>query len=1123
VKLAGLTRTPAFWIAYAVASIAALALAAWLFPAAIPIVNLDIKTSRIEAIAKARTIAQDLGLAGAGTRVAARFAHDATTQNYVELEGGGKRAFADLTRGDRYSPYWWEVRLFTLGAIDEATVRIAPDGRAIGFVRRVAETYVHDPARKALDVDVARKLAETEATAHWNVDLHAYRLLEASEQTQPSGRVDHSFTYEQPQAIGEATIRLLLGVAGDEVVGVVPFVHVPESFGRRYAELRSANDLIANLATLTAGVLYGLGGCVLAVLWLARRHWLLWRPAVVAGLVVGGLLAAASLASANTSWFGTATTESLTTFWAKHVGLAVLVVFAGGLAYALVFMAAESLARRAFPHQPQLWKLWSRKAAATPQIAGRTLGGYLFVPIELALVGAFYYATNRWLGWWQPSEVLTDPNILGSAIPALSPIALSLQAGFMEECVFRAIPLSLGALIGARFGKRTLGIAIAVVVQAIVFGGAHANYPGFPAYSRPVELLLPSIVWALIFLRFGLLPTILLHATFDLSLFSIPVFLVDAPGAHVQQALVVAAALVPLAIVLARRWQAGAWHLLPDALYNGAWTPRSHEADAVSTMPALTIGRASNAFQRALPVLGVAGIVAWALFAPFRADAPPIAIDRGRAVAIADAALAAQGAKLGPGWRREAMVRLASEDPQQWRSHRFVWREAGPEAYRRLLGTFLAPPVWQVRYALFEGDVAARAEEWRVNVSGDGHVRTMTHALPEARAGAKLARDAALALAQKALRARFDVDAVPLTLVSADEAQRPARTDWSFVFGDPRIVVGKGGEARYVVTIAGDEVSGAGHYVFVPETWTRTEQETDNQLQVVALAGLVVFFAAGLAALVTGILGFVRHRVDMRAVFAVFAATFTIAVLSAANAWPSIAFGLSTTEPVATQLTLKVLRAIASALVAGLLLALCAGVGVFGATRAPARSRIGRLPTPLAAMAAGAFVTGLQSALGALAIPDAPTWPSERFASLASPLAGGVLSGAAFVGLASAELFVLYAVSRLTDGFAKRLWLAVAIVLALELAVALAQGRAHLPAAMIGGLIAGLVASGVLLMLLRYDPRMVPAFAATVVVLTGAVSAAQSRAWAPFALDALATIAVAAIFTAYLRRESLHK
>ena len=73
-----------------------------LFPLAIPIVNLDIKMSRDEAIAAARTLATRLHLAPAGARVAARFAHDATTQNYVELEGGGKAAFAALTQGDRY-------------------------------------------------------------------------------------------------------------------------------------------------------------------------------------------------------------------------------------------------------------------------------------------------------------------------------------------------------------------------------------------------------------------------------------------------------------------------------------------------------------------------------------------------------------------------------------------------------------------------------------------------------------------------------------------------------------------------------------------------------------------------------------------------------------------------------------------------------------------------------------------------------------------------------------------------------------------------------------------------------------------------------------------------------------
>ncbi|HXR56908.1 MAG TPA: CPBP family intramembrane glutamic endopeptidase [Casimicrobiaceae bacterium] len=1114
--MTAITRKPAFWIGYAIVAIVALGVAARLFPLAIPIVNLDIAMSRDDATARARALATKLSLAPEAARVAVRFSHDSTTQNYVELEGGGKPAFTKLAQGGRYSPFFWEVRLFTLGAVDETVIRLSPNGAPLGFAHRIAETYVRDPARKALDAASARAIAETRARDDWGIDFSRYKRLEQSQQTQVSGRVDHTFTYEQPDPIGEARIRLLLTVAGDELTGVGRYVHIPESFGRRYQSLRSANDLIANLATVSAGLLYGLGGCVLAVLWLARRHWLLWRPPLVAGLVVGGLLACASLASADTSWFDVNTTETAATFWLKHAGLALLIVAAGGLAYALVFMAAESLSRRAFPHQPQLWRLWSREAAASPQIAGRTFGGYLFVPLELALIALFYYATNRYLGWWQPSEVLTDPNILGSKVPALSPIAISLQAGFMEECVFRAIPLSLGALIGARFGRRSLGIALAVIVQALIFGGAHANYPGFPAYSRPVELLLPSIVWALIFLRFGLLPTILLHATFDLSLFSIPLFLVDARGAHVQQALVIAAALVPLAMVALRRFQAGAWHELPAALRNGGWSPALRAPEAVHASVALTIGRASGAFQRALPVLGVAGLVAWILLAPFRADVPPLTLPRNAAIAAADAALAAQGVHLGPEWHRFATVRLANEEPQQWLWHKFVWQEAGPDVYRQLIGKILAPPVWQVRYMTFEGDVVERAEEWRISIANDKSVRAMSHVLPESRAGANLSRDAALALAQKALTTRFGVDPAPLSLVAADQEQRPARTDWSFVFGDPRIVVGAGGEARYLVNVAGDQVSGAGRYVHVPETWTRGEQEVDNKLQVVALGGFAVFFAAGLAALIVGIVSFVRHRVDTRALAIVFVVTFVLALLSAANAWPTIAMSLSTTEPLASQLTMKVLGGIASALVGALLLALCAGVGVFGATLAPARTLIGRWPAGLAAIAAGAFVIGLQTALSALAVSDQPTWPSAGWASQSVPLAGAALSGFGFVGLASAELFVVYVVSRLTRGFSQRLWLAVAVVLALECAAALAQGRANLAGALIGGLIAGVVASGVLLMLLRYDPRLVPAFAATTVLLGGAVKAAQSSAWLPFAIEAIATIIVAVVYTRYL-------
>ena len=858
------TRKPAFWIAYAALSAIALCIAWWLFPLAIPLINLDITFSRAEALAKAEATAALMALAPEDARRAVRFAHDSATQNYVELEGGGRAAFGALVKGDLYAPYWWDVRIFRPGEVHEVTIRFRPDGTSNGFSRRVPETYVRDAATKALSAAAARTLAEERAAADWKLDLKPYALLEQSQQTRPGGRIDHTFVYQRAEMLGEARIRLRLTVAGDELTEIAPYVHLPESYERRFRELRSANDTIAGVAGLSAGLLYGLGGCILGVLWLARQHWLAVRPALAAGFVVGGLMAATALSAAPTAWFDFDTAQSTTTFWLRQLGTVAAVAFGGGLAYALVFMAAESLARRAFPHHPQLWRVWSAEGGASRAVLGRTLGGYGFVPLELALVAVFYYATNRWLGWWQPSEVLTDPNILSYAVPALMPIAVSLQAGFMEECLFRAVPLALGALIGAHFGRRGLGIAIAFVLQAVIFGGAHANYPGFPSYSRLVELLLPSMLWAAIFLRFGLLSTILLHALFDLTLFSIPLFLVEAPGAWIQRAAVFAAGLVPLGIVLWRRIERGAWGELPAAFRNAAWIPRAAAPVRSQEARVIAASRGQDLVQRSLPYLGLAGLIAWFAFTPMQADVAPNVLDRATAEAAAAAALKARGVTLGPEWRRFSTERQANDEPQ-WTQHKFVWREAGREAYRALIGTTLAPPLWEVRYAMFEGDVAARAEEWRVTIEPNGAVRQVRHVLPEARPGPRLSRDAALALAERHVREHFGADPAALMLVAADEKDRPARTDWSFMFSDPRVDVGKDGEARMVVTVSGDEITGAGRFVHVPESWLRAERERYGRMQIAKMAGALTFALAALAALIAGVRSWMRGHCDNRA------------------------------------------------------------------------------------------------------------------------------------------------------------------------------------------------------------------------------------------------------------------
>lgn len=1116
-----LTRKPAFWIAYVVLAGVAVAVALRLFPVAIPLVNLDVRMSRTEALAAGEALNARLKFAPAEARSAVQFNHDGATQNYVELEAGGRAAFAELTRGGVYSPYWWDVRLFAPGVIEEAVVRFKPDGTPAGFVRRLAEAYVREPATKALDAAAARTLAETRAKADWAVDFASYTLHDQAQSTLPSGRVDHTFVYERPERLGEARIRLRLAVAGDELVGVAPFVFVPESFNRRFQELRSANNLIATVASASAGLLYGVLGCILGSLWLLRRHWLVWRPALVAGLVVAALLAVAQLANAPAAWYSADTVESPLTFWLKQGGAFLYILCGGAMGYTLAFMAAESLSRRAFPSHPQLWKLWSRDAGSTVEVAGRTAGGYLFVPIELALIAIFYYATNRWLGWWQPSEYLSDPNILSSAIPAASPIAISLQAGFMEECVFRAIPLALGALIGERFGRRGLGIAIAFVVQALIFGGAHANYPGLPAYSRPVELILPSMMWALIFLRFGLLPTILLHATFDLVLFSIPLFLIDAPGARSQQALVIAAALVPAAIVLWRRAQNGAWTTLAERLRNGGWLPTLPAAGAAATAePGTAVAdRHAIVFQKALPLLGIAGVAAWLAFTPFKPDAPTLSLSREDAIARADAALAARGVVPGAQWQRFAAIRLASDDASQWAWHKFIWQEKGADVYRKLIGTALPPPLWEVRYAMFDGDVADRAEEWRATIASDGSLRTLRHVLPQGRAGARPARDAALALAQREVRARFGVDPATLREAAADEERRQDRTDWSFMFTDPAVDVGPGAELRYVVTLGGDEITGSGRVVHVPETWLRAEQERDKWRQVVRMSAGIAFMIAGFVAFVLGVIAWTRGRCDVRAARWVGGLAFAVAVASFANGWPVTAMQLDTAEPVFSQYAGVAIGALVGGLVGALLFGVVAGIGAWHARSAPRAAIAGVLPPWAAAIAAALLVAGVQAVITNFGSRQVPLWPPQSGGSTWSPALAAFLGGIGFVNSAGIGLFVLCIVARLTRNWTRYAALGVGLVVLLQCASALSQGGPQLIGALAAGIAGGAVVAAVLWLLLRYDARLVPMYLATGSVLGTLGRAVQDgtpTAYGVAAVSVITTMAVAWLCMRYV-------
>ncbi len=817
-------KRPAFWILLGLVSVAATAAAVHYFPLAFSIVALDITMTRERALADARAIVTRDRLGPADFRQAASFALDSETQTFIELEGGGKAAFTAMLRDGLYAAYTWRVRHFREGETNETMVRFTPDGRPYGF----EETLKEDAPGAALDAAEARRRAETEAPARWKVDLAPFTLVEQGQEKRPGGRIDHTMTYERSSPVlGEGRYRLRLVVSGDRLTEVTHFVQIPEAFTRRYASMRSRNDAIGIGSVVGMVLLYVVGGIGVGLFFMLRSRYVLWRQATIWGLIVGTMQALASLNEWPLVWMTYDTAVSRTTFIAGQVATLAATLIGFSAFMALSFMAAETLTRRAFGTHPQFWRVWAKGPGSSSAILGRTVAGFLLVSVFFAYDVGLYVLATRVFGWWTPSEALLHPDVLATYVPWLSAIANSLQAGFWEECLFRAVPLAGAALIGDRFGKRTLFLVVAFAVQAAIFGAGHAPYPTQPSFARPVELIIPSIGFGLLYVYYGLLPGIVLHFAFDVVWFALPIFLSDAPGIWFQKVMVVVMTLVPLWVVFGRRWQSGAWTALAPSDRNAAWTPPA-AAEPEEAAPAIAhqgIGSRMRTAWIAIGAVSFAGCV-WAVAARDRVEM--FTVSRVDAANVARAALAARGVTLGPQWRVMPVPDDGSGGPQE-----FVSVTSGDERRRQLLGKYLPDARWNVRIATFEGDVAERAEEWHVFVTRTSQVLRVEHTLPEDRPGATLDESTARTRAEAVLMQEFGLRAgsgdVQAREVSARPAKRKARTDWTFTYTDLSLPPLPQGELRIEVELAGDDVASVRRFVFVPEQWDRQRRSAETR------------------------------------------------------------------------------------------------------------------------------------------------------------------------------------------------------------------------------------------------------------------------------------------------------
>ena len=872
----------------AVVAILAATTAVWLFPRSLPIVSLGQQITRDVALARADSFFLAHDLAPLKARKAVHFDGNDSLRTFVELAGGGADSLNALVRGRDVAPFFWSVRAYLPKDAHEAKVDFAPDGRVIGFSRTLPEGDRRPPVAADSGEQLARSVLGTwvgERVERWKLITSSY------ETRKTSGRIDRTYTFERiDRRVGGSGIRADVVIRGDLPSRVRQYVDVPESFRRRYSEMRSANELIALIASLGALAIAIAG--VVTLSRMSKTAGLRWREAMFVGGVIGVLTIAAGLNEMGGSWYEYDTAMSPAAFQARIAIGAIAMGLITGLLAVLTLAAAEVATRRAFPSQLDWWKLWRYRG--TREVAARVGGGYAVATIGFAYVALFYLVTRNLLGWWVPAEVLDDPNLIASPIPWMSGIAVSLNAGVWEETLFRALPLSLLSLWVGQRPTRRWWMAGGVIATALVFGFAHANYASWPPYSRGVEIFLDACFWGVLVITAGVLVTVIAHFTYDLVLFSLFATSGSAIEYRISAAIIALALLAP-AIAVAWRWvrQRGLVSA-PDYARFAAYVPGVTEDEIIVVAP--VAARAIGGQSRRLAVAAVVVAVVAAFVVPTPPTlGPAYSADRATVIHTADSLLRTSGGDPAT-WHRLTIT--ARDTLVSW--PRFLREYKVTSQAQRFARTYVPPTWWTVRYVHTAGTAAERAEEWRVRVLPDGRALDVRHIIPDSAQRAGAPADSLRRTALSSL-ARSGVNTATLQETEYREHALPARRDVNITYTDTAEKLPAGAVARAWVNFAGSEPLVVRRGVELPETFIRTDRDrtTNNAL----MGGLSGTFAFGM--LIVGAIYVSRKRpvliadgnISRQQAAWFIGALILLSVLGNLNSLPSSLFSYDTTEP----------------------------------------------------------------------------------------------------------------------------------------------------------------------------------------------------------------------------------
>jgi membrane protease YdiL (CAAX protease family) len=817
-----------------------MAFAWWAYPRVFPEASIDLTITprQAEQIGRdaLRQLRPDLDLSD--WRSAVKFAWDSNAKFYLEKTLG--LAQANTVMREQVSVWFFEGVWKREGERTRYWARVSPSGRVVGAGVQIPEEMLG----ASLPRDAARQIAEQFLREQLQVDLRAWRLLNAFEYQRPNRR-DYTFVYEHrtrkypADSPTPATLRLSISVAGDAVSGYsLNWLHTPDKWAfeqRQRESLRTTLGYIfGSLDTLFRLVAIGL------VVWLVvRRQPLGWRFALRIALTLAGVWTLTSLNFAPLWWvtYNPAVPE-INFLAGRLLRVAIGALIGIALVWFLFALTAEWLNRERPLGGVPLAKIttlrfWTTDAAARALLIGLGAAG-----VHLAYVCAVYQLSSQ-LGVWSPLYV-PYTNGVATPLPFMEPLFYGLLPAVQEELFYRGVVLYLLWRVLKRFW-------VAAFFSSLLWAFLHVGYPTEPAYVRGLELLPVGLAFCWLAQRYGLLAPVAAHYTYNALLTAYTYLNMDASYLRLSALVTGLGVLLLLLPAVIMRVRTGRLRTLEEV------DPPSMD---IPPPPPPVEPRVApyRPLQRWEWVAFGAGLIALNTYyyayyyEPRKREAlRTLTIDRAAAIERAREYLQRIGAPIEGYQAIVAYVEAEADDD----AHAYARHIDQEDAYQSLEKQLRRQDYWSVRFFRPQ-----ERTEWLVSLTLDGKVWDIVRRLPEESPGnlpaergmrqVKLTPSEARTRAEQYLQQVYGTDPADWRLIESDRIERPNRYDYQFTYEHRTLRFGEA-RRRLVVEVQGALAHDAVEFWHLPQSW-RFEQRRFRAWE--------VFVAAWLLTLVLALLGY---------------------------------------------------------------------------------------------------------------------------------------------------------------------------------------------------------------------------------------------------------------------------